>query len=63
MIRHTSTRDAPWYVVPADRKWFARLVVADAIVDTLESLDLHYPKVDDAKRAELDAARKLLEAD
>jgi hypothetical protein len=50
-------------VVPADRKWFARLVVADAIVDTLESLDLHYPKVDDAKRAELDAARKLLEAD
>jgi PPK2 family polyphosphate:nucleotide phosphotransferase len=63
MIRHTSTKEAPWYVVPADRKWFARLVVADAIVDTLESLDLHYPKVDDAKRAELDAARKLLEAD
>ncbi|HEY7508746.1 MAG TPA: polyphosphate kinase 2 family protein [Vicinamibacteria bacterium] len=63
MIRHTSTKEAPWYVVPADRKWFARLVVADAIVDTLESLDLHYPKVDDAKRAELDAARKLLAAD
>jgi PPK2 family polyphosphate:nucleotide phosphotransferase len=60
MIRHTSTKNAPWYVVPADNKWFTHLVVAAAIVETLESLELSYPPVDDAKRKELDAARKLL---
>ena len=63
MIRHTSTPEAPWYVVPADHKWFTRLVVADAIIDTLESLDLRYPPVDEKKRAELDRARKLLESE
>jgi PPK2 family polyphosphate:nucleotide phosphotransferase len=63
MIRHTSTKDAPWYVVPADHKWFTRLVVADAIIDALESLDLHYPKVAEAKREELQQARQLLEAE
>ncbi len=43
MIRHTATPWAPWYVVPADHKWFTRIVVAAAIVDTLEGLDLSYP--------------------
>jgi PPK2 family polyphosphate:nucleotide phosphotransferase len=60
MIRATATPHAPWYVVPADNKWFTRLVVGAAIVEALESLDLHYPKVDKQKRAELAAARKLL---
>jgi PPK2 family polyphosphate:nucleotide phosphotransferase len=60
MIRHTSTKHAPWYVVPADNKWFTHLVVAAAIVETLEGLKLSYPPVDDAKRKELEAAKKLL---
>jgi len=60
MIRHTTTKNAPWYVVPADNKWFTHLVVAAAIVETLEGLDLAYPPVDAAKRRELEAARKLL---
>lgn len=61
MIRNTATADAPWYVVPADHKWFARLVVASAVVDTLQALNLSYPKVDPQKRKELEQARKLLE--
>lgn len=61
MIRHTATRHAPWYVVPADHKWFTRLVVASAIIHTLESLRLAFPKIDGGKKKELDAARKLLE--
>ncbi len=60
MIRNTATPEAPWYVVPADHKWFTRLVVAAAVVDTLEGLDLAYPRVDADKRKELEAARKLL---
>jgi len=60
MIRHTATGHAPWYVVPADHKWFTRLVVAAAIVDTLQSLKLEFPKVDAAKRRELAAARAAL---
>lgn len=59
-IRATATKKAPWYVVPADNKWFSRLVVAAAIIDTLESLDLHYPKVTEAQKAELAKARTLL---
>ena len=62
MIRHTATPAAPWYVVPADNKWFTRLVVASAIIGTLEQLSLSYPKVDAKRRKELDEARKLLEA-
>jgi PPK2 family polyphosphate:nucleotide phosphotransferase len=61
MIRNTATRHAPWYVIPADNKWFTHLAVSAAIVETLEELDLSYPKVDAAKRKELQAARKLLE--
>jgi PPK2 family polyphosphate:nucleotide phosphotransferase len=61
MIRNTSTPDAPWYIVPADNKWYTRLVVASAIVDTLEELNLSYPKVDAAKRKQLEAARATLQ--
>ncbi len=60
-IRGTASPHAPWFVVPADNKWFSRLVVAAAIVEGMENLDLAYPKVDDAKRKELVAARALLE--
>ena len=60
MISNTATEHAPWYVVPADNKWFTRLVVSTVVVDTLEALDLAYPKVDDAKRKELEAAKKIL---
>jgi PPK2 family polyphosphate:nucleotide phosphotransferase len=61
MIRHTATPEAPWYVVPADHKWFTRLVVGAAIIDALEALDLSYPKVDAQQRKALEAARALLE--
>jgi PPK2 family polyphosphate:nucleotide phosphotransferase len=60
MIRHTATKDAPWYVVPADNKWFTRLVVAAAVVGTLGSLDLKYPKVGEQKLKELAAAKRAL---
>jgi PPK2 family polyphosphate:nucleotide phosphotransferase len=60
MIRHTASKWAPWYVVPADNKWFTHLVVAAAIVQTLEELDLCYPKVDGEKLKEIAAARRIL---
>ena len=60
MIANTATEHAPWYVVPADNKWFTRMVVSSVLVETLESLDLCYPKVDDEKRKELAAAKKVL---
>jgi len=60
MIRNTATEHAPWYVVPADNKWFTRLVISTVIVDTLELLDLEYPKVDAEKRKQLEAANKQL---
>jgi PPK2 family polyphosphate:nucleotide phosphotransferase len=59
-IRNTSTDDSPWYVVPADNKWFTRAVVAAAVIDALSSLNLHYPKVTEAKKKELAAARAAL---
>ncbi len=59
-IRETASKDAPWFVVPADNKWFTRLVVAGAVIDALASLDLHYPKVDEAKLADLADAKKAL---
>jgi PPK2 family polyphosphate:nucleotide phosphotransferase len=62
MIRNTATKAAPWYVVPADNKWFARIVVAAAVVDALDSLDLNYPKADDRKLKELAAAKRALQA-
>ena len=63
MIRHTATEHAPWFVVPADHKWFTRLVVAEAIVETLKSLQLTYPKIGQGKRKELEAVRKALARD
>ena len=61
MIRITATKHAPWYVVPADNKWFTRLAISCVVVDALESLKLAYPKVDDAKKKELQEGRKILE--
>ena len=60
MIRHTASATAPWYIVPADNKWFTRVVVAAAVIETLASLDLEYPKVDEDKLKELAAARRVL---
>ncbi len=59
-IRATAARHAPWYVVPADNKWFTRLVVVGAIVHALERMELTYPQVDAAKRKELESAKQLL---
>ena len=60
MIRNTATKDSPWYVVPADNKWFTRLVVAAAVIDSLASLNLKYPEVGEAKLKELAEAKKAL---
>jgi polyphosphate kinase 2 (PPK2 family) len=60
MIAATSTEWAPWYVVPADNKWFTRLAVADVIIQTLEELHLAYPKLDKDKRRELARVRKAI---
>ena len=60
MICNTATEYAPWYVVPADNKWFTRVVVAAAVIDALASLDLQYPEVGEAQRQELEVAKKEL---
>ena len=60
MIRNTATKRAPWYVVPADNKWFTRVVVAAAVIDALSSLDLAYPTISDAKRKDLTIAKRNL---
>ena len=60
MIQGTATKEAPWYVVPANNKWFTRVIVASAVIETLDSLDLAYPKVDESKVKELAAAKKKL---
>src|SRR5256712_10740686 len=60
MIQHTANKHAPWYVVPADNKWFTRLVVAGAIIDALWQLDLAFPDVGTKKRKELAAVREVL---
>ena len=61
MFNHTSTKQAPWHIIPADHKWFMRGAVARILIDTLESLDLRYPEVSDAHRAELERIRVQLE--
>jgi PPK2 family polyphosphate:nucleotide phosphotransferase len=63
VFTHTSTETAPWYIVPADHKWFTRLAVAEIIAATLEDLDLQYPQVGAAQRAELLEARRRLVAE
>ncbi len=60
MIRNTATKHSPWYVVPANNKWFTRVVVAAAVVDTLASLDLAYPQVDRARLEEIARAKRAL---
>jgi polyphosphate kinase 2 (PPK2 family) len=59
-VRHTASEYAPWYVVPADHKWFTRLVVASAIVQRLSALDLSYPKLTGDELKELQAAKQAL---
>jgi PPK2 family polyphosphate:nucleotide phosphotransferase len=63
MLGATSTTYAPWHIIPADHKWFARLAVADIVIDTLRSMKLHYPKVSKETRAGLDAAKQSLEGE
>jgi PPK2 family polyphosphate:nucleotide phosphotransferase len=60
MIQNTSTKNAPWYVVPADNKWFSQLIVASAIITALEGLDLSFPDVDKEKKKELESVRESL---
>ena len=63
MIRHTGTEWAPWYVVPADRKWLSRIVVSAIIIDAIESIDPRFPEVDAATRAEFRKVKAALEAE
>lgn len=61
MLRHTSTKWAPWYVIPADHKWFTRVAVADVLLKTLKSLDLSYPSVSEERKTELQKIKRQLE--
>ena len=61
VLEKTSMSDAPWYVIPADDKWFARLAVATVILETLKELDMHYPKVTEAQKQDLQKAKSILE--
>jgi PPK2 family polyphosphate:nucleotide phosphotransferase len=63
MIRKTSSKDAPWFVIPADNKWFARLMVGAVVAEALLSLDLAYPVVGEEKKKELAKARQLLQSE
>ncbi|HET6268106.1 MAG TPA: polyphosphate kinase 2 family protein [Acidobacteriota bacterium] len=63
MIRNTATDYAPWYVVPADNKWFTRIIVAAAVIDTMDALNMKYPKVDEAKLKELKETKRALLAE
>ena len=62
-IENTSTKQSPWYIIPADKKWFTRFAVSDIIVQKLESLNLKYPEVTDAMKADLEKAKELLESE
>jgi PPK2 family polyphosphate:nucleotide phosphotransferase len=61
MINHTSTKHAPWYIIPADHKWFTHLSVSDIVLDTLKRMDLKYSKLTEAQRAQLAVARETLQ--
>ena len=63
MLNHTSTEEAPWFVIPADNKWFARLAISEAICTVLDNLDLKYPEVDKARKEELLKIRAELESE
>jgi len=60
VIQNTATKQAPWYVIPANNKWYTRVIVATSIITTMAELDLHYPKVDEAKLKEIAAAKEML---
>jgi PPK2 family polyphosphate:nucleotide phosphotransferase len=62
-LEATSTKDAPWYILPADKKWFTRLAVSEILVDQLESLDLKYPQLSETQMTDLLEAKKMLEAE
>ena len=62
-LQNTSTKNAPWYVVPADKKWFTRVAVSEIIIKKMESLDLQYPKISEAQRQSLLEAKKILESE
>jgi PPK2 family polyphosphate:nucleotide phosphotransferase len=62
-IEATSTNKAPWYIIPADKKWFTRLAVSEIIVEKLESLDMKYPEVSEDQKAQLLEAKKILESE
>ncbi|HWF45227.1 MAG TPA: polyphosphate kinase 2 family protein [Candidatus Kapabacteria bacterium] len=61
MLRHTSTKYAPWYVIPSDHKWFTRVMVADILINTLKSLELNYPTISAQQKKEIARAKRLLE--
>jgi len=63
MIHHTATKEAPWHIVPADHKWFARVVIGSTIVNALDRLDLKFPEVDKAELSEFKRIRDALEAE
>jgi polyphosphate kinase 2 (PPK2 family) len=60
MIQNTATKHAPWFVVPADNKWFTQMIVASAIIEALDDLDLAFPDVDKVKKKELEGVRASL---
>jgi hypothetical protein len=63
MIRNTATEDSPWYVIPANNKWYTRVIVAAAVIDALDSLKLKYPEVNEDKLKDLAATKKALLAE
>lgn len=62
-IAATSTKKAPWYIIPADKKWFTRVAVSEIIIETLESMNLHYPQVTEEHKLDLQKAKKMLESE
>lgn len=62
-MQSTSTKHAPWHIIPADKKWFTRVAVSEIIIKKMESLDLQYPKISDAQRQSLLEAKKILESE
>jgi PPK2 family polyphosphate:nucleotide phosphotransferase len=63
LLNHTSTPEAPWYVVPADRKWFARYLVSEIVLDALQGIDPQFPELSEQEKAMLAECRDILEAD
>jgi hypothetical protein len=63
MLTETSTKHAPWYVIPADHKWVTRVLVANVLIGTIKGLDLHYPEPTPEKLRQIEEARRLLEAE